>query len=174
MGTVEEKRVLRLLLALPLLPPGKITQQFQSIHSQSHALLFSLGSYMEKQWITSTVFPPECWSVFGQTIRTNNSTEGWHSRFKSLINQKRSISLYQLIDFCHKEADYIDLTCSLVRQEKTTQLHRGTAAETNRSLLALWELYNNHDISAKRLLIDGANIMMKSGVVDLDKRMASE
>ena len=35
-------------------------------------------SYIEENWICSTVWPPKCWSVFMQSIRTNNDIEGWH------------------------------------------------------------------------------------------------
>ena len=35
-------------------------------------------SYIEENWICSTVWLPKCWSVFMQSIRTNNDIEGWH------------------------------------------------------------------------------------------------
>ena len=31
--------------------------------------------YISETWISSTVFPPKDWSVYGQTIRTNNWRE---------------------------------------------------------------------------------------------------
>jgi hypothetical protein len=39
-----------------------------------------LTKYIEKTWITSSVWPVHSWSVFMRPTRTNNDVEGWHHR----------------------------------------------------------------------------------------------
>jgi len=50
---------------------GPTTRRLHSICSTCH---------MERQWISSTTWPPTTWSVFRQPVRTNNDVEGWHCR----------------------------------------------------------------------------------------------
>ena len=35
-------------------------------------------SCIEENWICCTVWPLKCWSLFMQSIRTNNDIGGWH------------------------------------------------------------------------------------------------
>ena len=35
-----------------------------------------LLNYMRATWFGSTVWPVECWSIYGMSIRTNNDVEG--------------------------------------------------------------------------------------------------
>jgi hypothetical protein len=69
-------------MALPLLPAEHIKAAFeQLVLSAAHRpLLLDLMCYVEDTWMNSTVWPIESWSVFRRTIRTNNDTEGWHTR----------------------------------------------------------------------------------------------
>jgi hypothetical protein len=80
----EDRRMCRLLLALPLLPHQFIKRSFDSIMSQATGPLLAVCAYMDRQWISSKVHPPENWSVFLLVIRTNNATEGWHNGFQVL------------------------------------------------------------------------------------------
>lgn len=78
----KSRRFLLEIMSLPFLPAEQIVATFQDFcnviqptHNQSfHTLI----EYVESQWINSNVFPPSSWSVFGQSVRTNNDVEGWH------------------------------------------------------------------------------------------------
>lgn len=35
-------------------------------------------TYLEDTWIANPMWPTKCWSVYRQSIRTNNDVEGWH------------------------------------------------------------------------------------------------
>jgi hypothetical protein len=35
-----------------------------------------LLSYLDREWLKHGVWTPRCWSVFNQSIRTNNEVEG--------------------------------------------------------------------------------------------------
>jgi hypothetical protein len=80
--STEERRICRLLLALPLLPAQFIRRSFENIKQQATGPLQAVCAYMDHQWINSSVHPPEAWSVFMLAIRTNNPTEGWHNGFQ--------------------------------------------------------------------------------------------
>lgn len=47
------------------------------LHAQTQPLR-DLVDYIARQWIESTVFLPKDWSVYQQSVRTNNDIEGWH------------------------------------------------------------------------------------------------
>ncbi len=74
----------RLLLALPLLPAQYIQRNFNTIKEQATGPLKAVFGYMENQWLSSSVHPPEAWSVFMLAVRTNNPTEDWHNGFQVL------------------------------------------------------------------------------------------
>ena len=97
--SAEVRRMCRLLLALPLLPVQFIKHSFDSIISQATGPLLTVCAYMNRQWISSTVFPPESWSVLKMAVRTNNATEGWHKVFQVLygILLSFSISYYSVL-----------------------------------------------------------------------------
>lgn len=79
----EQTRIfLRKLMALPYLPHEKIPAAFKNLLLELNSpKLVTLYEYIHYQWITSTVFPLSEWSVLMQCVRTNDNTEGWHSRF---------------------------------------------------------------------------------------------
>ena len=73
--------VCRQTMALPYLPADVIADEFQTLHTASDdAQVAQHLQYMERQWISSTTWPPITWSVFRQPVRTNNDVEGWHCR----------------------------------------------------------------------------------------------
>ena len=65
------------ILALPFLPHQHIEMAFDHIREQSlSAALQQLVNYVSQTRIDSSVWPPGCWSIFYQPIRTNNDVEG--------------------------------------------------------------------------------------------------
>ncbi|KAK4301510.1 hypothetical protein Pmani_026288 [Petrolisthes manimaculis] len=45
--------------------------------------LQDLVAYIRETWIQNSMWPPESWSVFNRSVRTNNDTEGWHRRLNT-------------------------------------------------------------------------------------------
>ena len=71
--------LVRKLLALPFLPADEIPNAFQRLEAKAATEpLQALAQYINNTWISSTTWHPSCWSVFQQSVRTNNDTEGWH------------------------------------------------------------------------------------------------
>ena len=70
-------------------------------------------SYIKYTWITSSKFPVNIWSVFGQPVRTNNDIEGWHQR----LNKKakgQSLQLYVMTKLLSDEARFVALLFKLM------------------------------------------------------------
>jgi hypothetical protein len=68
------------LMALPYLPKEHIRSSFNRLYLTvpvSARPLRRFMSYIKYTWITSSKFPVNIWSVFGQPVRTNNDIEGW-------------------------------------------------------------------------------------------------
>ena len=62
---------------LPFLPAREIPQMFKSLEGQaSTAQLQEFTSYIKSTWIESVTWPPKSWSVYMQSVRTNNDVEG--------------------------------------------------------------------------------------------------
>lgn len=61
-----------------------------------------LVAYIKETWITSRMWPPTSWSVFGQSVRTNNDVEGWHHGFNT--KAKQQMPFYQLTSQLYEEA----------------------------------------------------------------------
>ena len=68
-------------MALPFLPSENIRNAFEDViqhylDSNSHDQLINFVNYYRSQWIENDSFPPSSWSVYKETIRTNNDVEG--------------------------------------------------------------------------------------------------
>ncbi len=75
--------------------------------------IFSFHSpdYISANWIESSVWPPEKWSVFDRKIRTNNDVEGWHHALN--VNAKgKKLPMYLLIEILEKEARLVKINVS--------------------------------------------------------------
>ena len=66
-------------MALPFLPTDSISRAFSKLKCKaSTAKLKVFAAYLENTWIHTNIWPPSCWSVFLQAIRTN-AIKGWHN-----------------------------------------------------------------------------------------------
>lgn len=92
-------------MTLNILAAEKIKPLFQEIREQAAGPLLDLCDYMNKQWIESSIFQTECWSVYMQTITTNNETEGWNHRMKLKADGKIGLNVYELIQLLFDEAN---------------------------------------------------------------------
>jgi hypothetical protein len=68
-------------MSLNLLPADKIEKRFKAIEIEvggmrENCLLRKFCDYVDRTWMTSTVWPPRSWSMYMQHRRTNNNAEG--------------------------------------------------------------------------------------------------
>jgi hypothetical protein len=82
MSKGDKYEYLRKLLALPYLPPEHIRAAFELLRVQAEEVggpIWRVVEYINKTWINGSIWRPEHWSVFRETVRTNNDVEGKQS-----------------------------------------------------------------------------------------------
>ena len=66
-----------------MLTRRRIERIFRRLEQEATAALTLLLQYVGRTWIESNIWPPACWSVYFQSVRTNNDLEGWHTRLNA-------------------------------------------------------------------------------------------
>ncbi len=133
------------MMALPFLPSEWIENIFNQLCSQQPAAsLQQFHSYIKDTWIDGQ-FPPESWSVYKRTYRTNNDVEGYHNRLNRNARQP-NLNLYTLIDVLHKESLQVDYDVRFLVQGKIGR------EERHHKVFDLWDQLASGDITAKQLL----------------------
>ncbi|KAI8503597.1 hypothetical protein Bbelb_185680 [Branchiostoma belcheri] len=79
-------------------------------------------AYMEQEWLNNSVWSVEQWSVDFQPVRTNNDTEGYHTRLSK--KAQHSLPLYLLVDLQHEESRYVSLQAKLVSMNRLMRFKR--------------------------------------------------
>ena len=68
------------MMALPFLPEGEITTEFERLQSQKESpTLAEFAEYVNNTWISGGTWSPADWTIFKQAVRRNNDLEGWHT-----------------------------------------------------------------------------------------------
>ena len=62
-------------------------------------------------YINNSTWKPASWTVYRQSVRTNNDVEGWHHRINRKA-QKPNLQMYILIVLLQKEARFLNTTDS--------------------------------------------------------------
>ena len=118
-------KYIRKLMALPFLPYCQISPMFLRLQVEAQKEpLQSLVAYIRRQWIESTVFLPNNWSVYQMAIRTNNDIEGWHNALNRRASGQCGLSLYSLIEFLDREARLTAVTIRLVSDNKLKRVRK--------------------------------------------------
>ncbi len=88
----------RRVLGLPLIPADQIRNVFNRMmrHLRSQQLI-DLYDYIDTNWVQSNTWPPESWSVYNKTIRSNNDVEGYHQRLTKKGNNRHSLPFYVIV-----------------------------------------------------------------------------
>ena len=111
----------------------------------------NLFDYVKENWIESTIWPPAAWSIFMQSVRTNNDVEGWHKRINSKA-RKTNLCLYLLIQVLHEEAQLINVQVRLISDHKLRRHQRKTYRHLQAKIFEHWEAFNNKEKTATQLL----------------------
>ena len=111
-------KYLRKIMALPFLPPSQIRAMFTRLQQQATTEpLQKFVEYVDSTWVQSTTWPPSCWSVYKQQIRTNNDVEGWHNGLNKRALGRAQMPLYMLVQLLHKEACLVAFQIRLVSEK---------------------------------------------------------
>ena len=140
-------------MALPFLPEADIPPMFQSLRdSATTATLWELVKYVADTWVTSTMWPPSCWSVYMLPIRTNNDIEGWHHSLNRRANNRVHLPFYLLVELLHQEARLVSIQIQLVSDGKLSRIQRRKYRLLQSKIFKYWEDYSSNEITARRLL----------------------
>jgi len=135
-------RTLRLVFALPFLPPENIGAAFSSLRTKLKELGFQkIADYIHKTWIVSRRWPPKTWSVFKQSIRTNNHLEGWHFRLNRKA-QHADLNLYLLIQLLHHESKMVVVNIRLISDEKIRSTQKKRAKTNAARIQQYWKEFS--------------------------------
>ena len=140
-------------MALPFLPHRQISRMFLRLEVQAQTEpLQNLVAYIRRQWIKSTVFLPEKWSVYQEAIRTNNNIEGWHNALNRRKGGQSGLSMYSLIELLEREARLTAVTIRLVSERKLKRVQRKQYRNLQAKLFDSWEQYERKEKTAAQLL----------------------
>ena len=99
------------------------------------------------------------WTVYGQPIRTNSDTEGWHHNLNTLCKGREHVNLHQLIEVLHKKSQMVTTRAQLVTDEKLQRYQRTTYTcyrQYQQQIFQIWDDYrtkkfNNQDTTTYML-----------------------
>ncbi|XP_062571643.1 uncharacterized protein LOC134233670 [Saccostrea cucullata] len=110
--------------------------------------LQSLVNYFDRQWIHHAIFRPSSWTVYQQSVRTNNDVEGWHHRVNGKAGH-RSCTFYKLVPLLLQEAKLVE---TRVSSDNLLRNVRHSSNATQKKLDTAWEQYDAGDISTGHFL----------------------
>ena len=100
------KTTCRQLMALPFLPEAELVNAFNFLEQVAEDNvgddLRDLFTYYRQQWLENPAIPLAVWNCNGKDLRTNNSGEGFHSRFNRLVGRNHP-NTWMLIEVLHAE-----------------------------------------------------------------------
>ena len=138
------------MMALPFLPKREMFATLQRQASTLQLQAFTL--YVKSTWIDNATWPPSSWSVYMQSVRTNNDVEGWHHQLNRRASGKTQLPLYLLINLLHNEACLTAIHNRLVSEKKLQRIQRKKIRNLQSRIFTLWEEFNNGQRNAKQLL----------------------
>ena len=140
-------------MALPFLPEHKITSMFARLDRETTTpILQAFMDYVRSTWVESSTWPPSSWSVYMESVRTNNDVEGWHLGLNRRASGKSQIPLYLLINLLHKEAQLTSVQIRLVSEKKLKRIQRKKYRNLQSKLFSLWDEFNEAKRSTRKLL----------------------
>ena len=152
--------LVRKLLALPFLPADEIPKAFHRLEAKAAtAPLQALAQYINNTWISSTTWHPSCWSVFQQSVRTNNDTEGWHHGLNRRAQGKSQLPFYLLVALLFQEAKLTSLQIRLVSDKKLKRIQRKEYRNVQARLFEALGKYQNGNISVEGLLKTASHLV---------------
>ena len=166
--TDGHRRLLRLIMALPLLPRQHIVPAFEKLIENvnpDNVKLCQLVQYFRKTWIDNKTFTPFSWCWFNKAIRTNNDLEGYHNKLNIRADGK-SFSVYKLINLLGKEATDVKHNSILLQEGELKRYQKKTTIRNHRRLQEQWDDYilNPIEYTFQRLLDRGSYCIKPSTV----------
>ncbi|KAJ8037700.1 hypothetical protein HOLleu_18590 [Holothuria leucospilota] len=145
-------KYIRRLMALSFLPHEFIPEMFHYLKRLAQSdVIKGVVNYIETTWINGP-WPPSAWSIFMQSVRTNNNVGGWHNRLNRHANGRYQLPFYLLIDLLHKEARLTSIQVRLLLDRKLQRIEKKKYRELQGRVFDIWDRFNNNELTAKQLL----------------------
>ncbi|XP_035686596.1 uncharacterized protein LOC118422872 [Branchiostoma floridae] len=141
----------RQLMALPFLPAASIPAALEELTRKSAGELTSLAEYVRQTWLNSTIFTPRRWSVYMQSVRTNNDLEGWHRRL-NMKARKAKLPFYLLVDLLHRESLIVKAQVRMVCEGRLRSHQRQKYKNLQGKIFTAWERFDDDFYTARELL----------------------
>lgn len=152
MQDVPVHRLCKQLLGLPFIPAEHIRPVFEKLQERAVTeKLQELTDYIQLTWIESSVWSPEAWSVFGQSVRTNNDVEGWHHRLNAKA-KKGSLTFYMLLRLLHEETAIININLHLISEHRLKRHQRTKYRQLQADIFEAWDKYAGGTLTVTQLL----------------------
>ena len=152
---------LRMVMALPFIPAEHSREAFASL--QEHGAQYGSDDiakfmdYVNTTWFQNSVWSPDNWSVFQQTVRTNNNVEGWHHRLNVKMKHTAA-SIYRLIPALYDEAQTVEIQIQQVSEMALSRYQKKTYVRLHKHLFKLWNQYMDDELTTSELLKSAARI----------------
>lgn len=105
------RQEVRNLMALGFLKPEDVLPTFNLLKAAASPILHGLFHYFEQQWLGNVSLL--MWNVWYVDVRTNNSCEGWHSRFNRIVNKHHPNTWYLMRCFQEEQASTDVTRCQI-------------------------------------------------------------
>ena len=106
------RKQVRTLMSLAFLPILILRTNFTVVQTsevtENTPALQQLCTYYQETWLSGS-FPPALWNVSQETVRTNNSVEGWHNKLNRSIG-KIHPNVFELLTHLKKEQRETEIT----------------------------------------------------------------
>ena len=157
---------IRRIMALPFLPEEDIHQMFERLRPEvSTVLLCEFVDYVSTNWINSRTRPSSCWSVFMQSVSTNDDIKGWHNSLSRRVQGKRQLSFYMLINLLHTQARLTALQVRMVSEKKLRQIQQRWYQQIQARLFSLREdFWARHKTTWQLLKVSNRNLSNKESL----------
>ncbi|XP_052804540.1 uncharacterized protein LOC128234373 [Mya arenaria] len=110
-----------------------------------------LFTYVEDQWMESSLWSTTEWSVYRQTIRTNNDTEGWHRRLNFSAGRS-TLQFYVLLSLLLRESKMVKVTHQLVSEAALGRQRRERYRYIDARIMDEWDSYDSHEVNCEEFL----------------------
>lgn len=127
----------------PTLPAEHIPEVFGYLQRKaSTQQLQQVTDYIRETWISGSVnWSPRNWTVYKQSIRTNNDVEGWHNRLNRKA-RRGQLPFYLLVQLLHEESRMVRIQASLLAEGKLCRYQRRKYRTVQGRIHKKWEEYS--------------------------------
>ena len=113
--------------------------------------LRSLVEYVQATWLESTVWSPDRWSIFNQSVHKNHDVEGWHRRLNHHAGREK-LPMYLLINLLQQESNLVSLQVRLLSEKKLKRHQRRKLKNLQAKIFGYWTSFTAGEMNTWHLL----------------------